>query len=414
MNGSTIRRIRAAVLRPGSQAELRIQLWSIYYEPVPMGVGPVASSLAQELVKRGHQVTVVASHPHYPTPEWGTSWRPRRETRSGVDVVELPVYTRRRTSLQRILEESSYAAAQAIASPFLARPDALVTTIPSLMAMPTAELYARVHKIPWVIWLQDMISEAAAATGFIGGSRLQRSLARIESRAFRASTRIVSISDVFQRKLVEQGVSPAKIERIYLPPGQLSGAVPRRNATRPVVLVIGNIGLTQNLTAFVRAFERSSELREIGAELRVTGDGVQAGELRAAVVGDRVSVLGVVSSKQLADELARARIALVSQSPEIQDINLPSKITTYMSHGLPIFGAMNPASEAARMIETSGAGWVADSSDLDGACRTLANVLVSESDLAAAGTASRAFAEENFDPGRMAARFEGAIARAKQ
>ena len=51
--------------------QMKIHLWSMYYDPVPMGIGPVATMLAKQLSARGNDVTVIASHPHYPTAELG-------------------------------------------------------------------------------------------------------------------------------------------------------------------------------------------------------------------------------------------------------------------------------------------------------------------------------------------------------
>ena len=101
---------------------MKIHLWSMYYEPVPMGIGPVSAMLARQLASRGNDVTVIASHPHYPSPSWGTSYRPRRSVRDGIDVIELPVYTKRSKGWQRMLCEVSYGAGQTAAALAPSRP----------------------------------------------------------------------------------------------------------------------------------------------------------------------------------------------------------------------------------------------------------------------------------------------------
>ena len=68
---------------------LRIQLWSIYYDPVPTGIGPVSTIWARAMRDRGHEVGVVTAHPHYPTADWGTSRRPYREERDGISVLRV-------------------------------------------------------------------------------------------------------------------------------------------------------------------------------------------------------------------------------------------------------------------------------------------------------------------------------------
>jgi len=384
---------------------VKIHLWSIYYEPVPMGIGPVAAMLAKQLQARGDDVTVIASHPHYPSPSWGTSLRPRRRVRDGIDVIELPVFTRRAKGRQRMLGELSYGAGQTAAALAPLGADVVIATVPSLMVVPGAALYSRIHDVPWVVWLHDIVSGAAAATGLMEEGPALRLVKRLERFAFRDADRVVTISKAFEKQLIAAGVPAAKVEQIY-GGASLSLGEPR---TGPVagnsVLVIGNIGLTQNLAELARAFQRSEPLRALGAELRVTGDGVAAPEVREVASAGDVTMLGVVPADELTAELDAARIALVSQHPDVRDFNLPSKITTYMARGVPVFAVVNPDTEAAELVNGSGAGWVADSRDLDGACRRLAEVLADDAALARASAAGLGFAAEHFQASAVAGRF---------
>jgi glycosyltransferase involved in cell wall biosynthesis len=384
---------------------VKVHLWSIYYEPVPMGIGPVAAMLAKQLQARGDDVTVIASHPHYPSPTWGSSYRPRRRVRDGIDVVELPVYTRRSKGWQRMLCELSYGAGQTAAALAPLAADVVIATVPSLMVVPGASLYSHTRGVPWVVWLHDIVSSAAAATGLMEEGPALRMVKRLERFAFRDADRVVTISKAFEKQLLADGVPAAKVEQIYGGASLSLGAPRAGPVAGNSVLVIGNIGLTQNLAEFARAFQRSEPLRELGAELRVTGDGVAAPEVREVAAAGHVEMLGVVTAERLASELDGARIALVSQHPEVRDFNLPSKITTYMARGVPVFAVVNPDTEAAELVAASGAGWVADSRDLDGACRRLAELMADEAELGRASAAGLGFAAEHFQASAVASRF---------
>ena len=48
-----------------------IQLWSYNFDPEPTGIGIVSTVWARGLRDRGHRLSVVAAHPHYPEPVWG-------------------------------------------------------------------------------------------------------------------------------------------------------------------------------------------------------------------------------------------------------------------------------------------------------------------------------------------------------
>src|SRR5438045_1758786 len=74
------------VVRPRFSTPMRIQLWSYNYDPEPTGIAPLSTVWAHAMRARGHDVEVVAAHPHYPEPVWGRPIRPRRELRDGVRV----------------------------------------------------------------------------------------------------------------------------------------------------------------------------------------------------------------------------------------------------------------------------------------------------------------------------------------
>lgn len=388
---------------------MKVHLWTMYYDPVPMGIGPVATMLARQLSERGNDVTVIASHPHYPSADWGTSYRPRRFVRDGIDVIELPVYTQRARSWQRMLCEVSYGAGQTIAALAPFKADVVVVALPSLMAVPGAAIYSRIHRVPWVAWLHDIVSSAAAATGLMDEGAALKMVRGLEDFAFRDADKVIAISQSFSRQLLEAGVPGEKVEKIY---GGTSLEMGSRRSSQPEnrsVLVIGNIGLTQNLAELARAFQRSQPLRQIGAEMRVTGDGVEAPSVRDVAAAGHVEMLGVVSFEDLVSELDRARVAIVSQHPDVRDFNLPSKITTYMARGVPVFAVVNPDTEGAEIVRESGAGWVADSGDLDAACARLAAVLEDEPALARASDAGLAYATEHFEAGAVATAFERSL-----
>ena len=70
--------------------EMRIQLWSYNYDPEPSGIAPLSGIWARAMRDRGHEVLVVAAHPHYPKAIWGSRTKPYRERREDVRVLRLP------------------------------------------------------------------------------------------------------------------------------------------------------------------------------------------------------------------------------------------------------------------------------------------------------------------------------------
>lgn len=390
---------------------MRIQLWSYNYAPEPTGIGPISTLWAEGMHDQGHQVTVVTAHPHYPMPKWGRCVLPYRECRHGIEVLRLPLWIGRETAGQRVRQELTFAASQFAALPALSRPDVLVSVSPSFPALLPGIVNARARRVPWVLWLQDILPDGAIATSLVDPGRIVRASRWLERAAYDVATRVVVLSDAFVTNLRAKGVPASKLELIYnpatraLPPTGTRG----KAAGPPRILNMGNIGHTQGLAPLAAAFDRSPAMRTLGAKLILAGDGVVAGEVRSALGNGLVQMLGVVSDERLEAELTSASLALVSQSYEGPEFNLPSKLMNFMAYGLPVIAAVNPNSEVARMVTEAGAGWVVDSSKPDLFPQAVYDALRCPEQMALRGAAGRVYAEQHFSRERFVERFNAVV-----
>lgn len=390
--------------------KLKIQLWSYNFDPEPTGIGIVSTVWARGLRDRGHELDVVAAHPHYPEPRWGTRVLPYREMRDGIDVLRLPLWIGRASAAERYRQELTFMMAQSVATPFLARPDVLVSVSPSFPALLPAVANVRTRRIPWVLWLHDLLPDGAAATGIVDQTspviRLSR---RLERAAYAAADRIVVLSPAFTTNLAAKNVPSGKIELIYDPATRVPSRLAEPAAGDPPlrILSMGNIGHSQGLAGLVRAFESYPEL---DAALVVTGTGTAAAEARSEIRSDRVKMLGVVDDEALERELMDADIAFVSQRYEGSEFNIPSKLMNFMAYGLPILAAVNPTGEVARIVREAGAGWVVDSSDPEAFPRQLGRLSAAGAEIRERGAAARQYAEQHFVQEVFAERFEKVLA----
>src|SRR3954462_5388469 len=190
---------------------LRIQLWSYNYDPEPTGIGPVSKVWAEGLRDRGHEVEVIAAHPHYPEPRWGTKLLPYRETPNDVPVLRLPLWIGRASSAERYRQELTFMASQFAALPTLSRPYVLVSASPSFPALLPAMLNARARRTPWALWLHDILPDGAAATGLVEEGAVLRASRRLERASYRRADRIVVLSRAFTANLAAKGVPEDKI-----------------------------------------------------------------------------------------------------------------------------------------------------------------------------------------------------------
>jgi putative colanic acid biosynthesis glycosyltransferase WcaI len=395
----------------------RVQLWSANFAPEPTGIAPVSTVLADELVERGWDVDVVANHPHYPDPRWGTRRWPYRQRRGEVRLLRLPLLIGRETAKQRLLQEmsivSSYLAATPILGPpLLRKPDVLLVVSPPFPALLAAVINGRLRGVPWVYWMHDLLPDGAVSTGLVDeNSPILRASRWLERVAYNECESVAVLSQAFADSVLAKGVPPEKVDLIYDPatrrfPDLSSDGRGPAEGDEIRVLSMGNIGLTQGLPPLVAAFERSPEIAERNVKLVITGNGVAAGDVEAEIRSDRVEYLGLVSDERLEQELSSATLALVSQSHTGAEFNLPSKLMNFMAYGLPIVAAVNPGGETARLVQKAEAGWVADSSAPDLFPRTVVSALDDPDDLRRNAEAARRYAEENFSRRAFADNFD--------
>jgi len=382
---------------------LRIQLWSAHYEPEPTGIGPMSRTFVDALRSRGHDVEVIAAHPHYPDPDWGRRWRPYREVRDGIPVLRLPLWIGRESGAERIRQEASIAMAHTAAIPFLGRADVALVVSPSFPALLPAMMSNRMRGIPWALWLHDILPDGATSTGLVHeASAWIRASRRLERAAYRSCDRIAVISQAFVENLEQKGVPRSKIDLISLPATrEPSASIDRVAVSEPLrVLTMGNIGFSQNLAAVVKTWESGG----IDAQLRITGSGVAFDDVKSEVRSDRVTLLGLVSDSEIEKELLAADVALVSQHSEGVEFNVPSKLMNFMTYGLPVIATVNPNREVARVVRESGGGWIVDSADLADLPRLIATLDPEE--VRRRGKAARAYAEEHFSQQGFAAQLD--------
>jgi colanic acid biosynthesis glycosyl transferase WcaI len=399
-----------------------VQLWSSNFAPEPTGIAPVSIVLADALAERGWEVDVVANHPHYPHPRWGTRRWPYRQRRRDVRLLRLPLLVGRETAKQRLLQEMSIvssflAATPILGPPLLRKPDVLLVVSPPFPALLAAVMNARLRSLPWVYWMHDLLPDGAVSTGLVDeDSRIMRASRWLERTAYDECDSVAVLSQAFADNVLSKGVPPEKVDLIYDPATRPFPDL-SPNGDRPAgedeirILSMGNIGLTQGLPPLVAAWERSEEIARRGIKLVITGNGVAADDVQAEIRSDRVEYLGLVSDEQLEQELRSATLALVSQSYEGAEFNLPSKIMNFMAYGLPIVAAVNPAGESARLTEKAEAGWVADSSDPDLFPRIVTSALDDADAMRRKAEAARSYAEENFSRDAFAGAFDRLLSR---
>ncbi len=160
-----------------------------------------------------------------------------------------------------------------------------------------------------------------------------------------------------------------------------------------VVLHAGNMGYKQGLENVVEAARRADDAH---APVRfvLLGDGARRVALEGLGAGvERLEFLAPLPAGRFEDVMAAADLLLLNEKPEVSDMCVPGKLTSYFAAGRPVVGVTAPESGAASEINAADAGVIVESGN---PARLLEAVLTLREDptrCATLGKSGRAYAE---------------------
>jgi glycosyltransferase involved in cell wall biosynthesis len=289
----------------------------------------------------------------------------------------------------------------------LRRADVVVCVVPTLLSAAVGVLGARTVRTRLVVWVQDLVLDAARSVEGVGGmqGRVLDAMRRVESLVVRSAQRVVTCSPGFVRYLVERGADPAALETIpnWIDIGRFGvEAEPPPGAVR--FLYTGNIGYTQGFETLFTAAEAVGN----GVEVEVVGGGNFADRARRQAPS-RVRVMPPVERAAYPRLLASAHVLVVLQRAVAANVNLPSKIASYLASARPIVASIGLETPAAVLLAESGAALIVPPEDphaLAVAMRRLRDDAQLRHDL---GINGRAFAAKHLSKDRLLAEFERAL-----
>lgn len=350
---------------------MNILITSLHYAPEETGNAPYVTGLAEDLVDRGHNVSVLTGFPSYP------AWRVqkgyqgeshRREMINGVDVHRQWHYVPHTPSaLLRGIAEGSFAAS-AFSFRSLPRPDAIIGVSPSLSGAVLARLASAYYGAPYVLILQDLIAPAALQSGVRGGRFVSHAIRSAERWAVDRATAVGIVAEGFRPYVESIGVDADRIQRLrnwtHVEPPTQSWFAARERLDLPreaiVCLHAGNMGKKQGLENVIEC-ARLAASEAPGLLFLLMGDGNQRSNLERLAARYRLSnvrLLPLQPHKDFASVLAAADVLLVNQRKSVEEMSLPSKLTSYFAAGRPVVAAASETSETAREVDQSRAGIV--------------------------------------------------------
>jgi colanic acid biosynthesis glycosyl transferase WcaI len=398
---------------------MRLLMLVPYYAPDLGPSAPLFTLLAEELVKRGHQVSVIAAVPHYPSgmvpEEFRRQWL-QRSMENGVEVVRVRIPSVKRASLaQRLVQYICYQLGAAwvgmgfkYAVVFVANP-ALWVWLPFIFSVV-------LRRKPAIFSVHDVYPDVGVTLGIFRNQWVIAAVGGLERFCLQHSSRVRILSASFKPGVCALGVPEAKLALVYdWVDTDLIHPLPRKNSFSEeqdlsdqfVVLYAGNIGLSQGLEHVLMAAELLAEHGDL--KFVFVGDGTGKAQLLVQAKQKalpNVQFIPFQPRQRLPKVLASADIELITLKKGIGTGSLPSKTFSALASGRPVIASLDEGSETWNLIQRADAGLCVPPENPDELVKAILTLKGDPVLRERLGRNGRAWAEQHHSPQAAAEQFE--------
>jgi colanic acid biosynthesis glycosyl transferase WcaI len=395
---------------------MRINLWSINYEPEVTGIGVYNTQLCKYLHSVGDDVRVVTAFPYYPT------WR--KATGDGYKLYRnemhatIPVHRcwqfvpHRPTVLKRIIHEASFVFSSTLRQLTLPAPDLYFVVSPPLLLGFAAWLVAAIKNRPFVFHVQDLQPDAAANLQMMKRGTFLNILFALEKFAYRNATLVSAISQEMCQAIRQKGIDGSKV--IFFPnsidfsslqplPGRGQWRASRDiDESKMVVSYSGNMGVKQGLNLVVQA---AAALKDTHPEILfvLTGDGADRASLVQQVEQMKLKNIhmeGVLSEEDHTALLVDSEVCLITQLPGTAASFLPSKLLKILALQRPVVANADVQTPLHTAITEAGFGVAVSPNDPSELAEAIVNLLADNQKRLQMGAAGKGYVAQ-FDESRV-------------
>lgn len=353
---------------------MRLLVVSQYFWPENFRI----NDLVAELVRRGHQVTVLTGVPNYPE---GEVFQQFRETPTrylnyeGAEVVRVPMTPRGHNARRLILNYLTFAVSASVVGLWKLRGrhfDAIFAYEPSpvTVGLPAAVMRAA-KRAPLAFWVLDLWPDTLQAIGVVRSRALLQLVGKLVAFIYKRCDLILAQSKSFIPQIQKYAGDRSRV--VYFPSWAESvfdihravpaGEVPLRHGSFNVMFA-GNIGDAQDFPAILAAAESLKSHAHI--RWLIVGDGRLAewvaDEVSRRDLQDCVQMLGRHPVERMPSFFKHANALLVSLKDEpIFAMTIPGKLQSYLAAGIPVVAMLN--GEGAEVVASSGSGLTCSAGD---------------------------------------------------
>jgi putative colanic acid biosynthesis glycosyltransferase WcaI len=392
-----------------------------HFAPDTAPTGDVMTSIASELVARGHRLHVVTSLPWYVHHRVEEGWTGRlvrrQETEWGLITRVHPFPTDKRNIPARALAFGGFTALVSgmglLSGP---RPDAVLAMSPPLTLGAAGWMAARARRAPFVFNIQDVFPDVAVELGVITNPTVIALASGLERQTYLHADAVTVLSEDL-RDNVASKIGARHSERVRVIPNFVDveriRPTPKENSYRrefgltgkTVVTYAGNVGFSQSLDLVLAAAAALSH--EPHVVFVINGGGSARSELERQAAGlSNVRFVDHQPKDRLPEVLAAADVHVVPLRKGLARASVPSKMYSILAAGRPIVASVDPGTEVATVVERAGAGLTVPPDDPEAFTKAVARLVSDPGEAARMGSAGRVFVETWASPAAVAAKYE--------
>lgn len=390
------------------RARRRVLLLNQYFPPDTSATARLAQEVVTALAET-FDVMVLCGRPSYQPSERHPPYV-FRTTSNGLFTVARVGSTayHRGNAVGRVLNYLSFAAL-AIPRALRARADIVLSMTDPPFAGILGAVVAAASSRPFVYNIRDLHPDMAVRSGLLKPGIVTRVWEWAHRWALRRAARVIVLGEDMRDRVLRKGIEPDRV--VVVRDGARIGEGPQEAAPEVTALVRGEssfVALHAGNLGFYGAWETLTQAVERAGprvSLVFVGEGAALARVKQLAEGcERIRFLPFFPAAQVGSMLAAADVHIVSVRHGIEGLVVPSKLYPILAAGRPVLAVAPLTSDAARIVQRSGCGLVADPDRPDEVAAALARMSADRPMLDQMGKNARTAAEE-FDIDRQLRRF---------
>jgi len=397
------------------EPDVHIVFLTHYFPPEVNAPATRTFEHARVWVKEGHTVTVLTNVPNHPGgeiyPGYRNGWL-QEGVLDGIQVRRMLTWAAPNAGFMlRIANYVFYMLMAMFQTPFLRRPDVVVSTTPQFFCGLAGYFVSRLRRVPWVLEIRDLWPESIVAVGAMKKSFAIRLLEKVEAFAYRKADHIIVVTDSFVPHVLERGGSADRISVIkngvdldfYDPDRKAAGLAEELGLEgRFVGAYVGTHGMAHGLEVILEAAALLRSDEHLGFLL--VGDGAERQRLlkRKEKEGlDNVVMLGQQPKDRMPDiwAITGASLVLLRDRPVFRTV-IPSKIFESMAMRRPII--LGVRGEVEQIVREAGAGLCITPENGQELAQSMRALAYNDERSAAFGRSGRDYVVKHFDRSKLA------------